>query len=228
MSMPWACIPTLNEAEVIDLNCAAIVSLTSQAWYLEDLAFAQRVHGTQFDKAGKPYWTHLERVSQRLVRRFPDATPDQVRAALLHDSVEDREFTGLEYQDLLDHGYSPVAVETVRLVTKDKTDGLTYLQRMEILASTDDLPDIRQRLADYGLAGLDLDQAVVEVKLGALMVKLSDNEDNSEPVRIASLPLEKQSILTSRYQPARVILEAGLLRLTEFFSNRETAPAFAF
>lgn len=45
--------------------------------------------------------------------------------------------------------------------------------------------------------------------LSAIKVKLADNEDNSSPERVASIP-EGASMLVKRYQPARAILEGRL------------------
>ena len=45
----------------------------------------------------------------------------------------------------------------------------------------------------------------------ALRVKLADNEDNSDPDRVAAVP-DGQAMLEARYRPARILLEKGLSR----------------
>jgi hypothetical protein len=60
-----------------------------ETWYRNTLALARRLHAGQADKGGQPYIEHVERVARILVERFPDATPEQVHAALLHDVLED-------------------------------------------------------------------------------------------------------------------------------------------
>jgi (p)ppGpp synthase/HD superfamily hydrolase len=60
-----------------------------ETWYRNTLALARRLHAGQAAKGGQPYIEHVERVARILVERFPDATPEQVQAALLHDVLED-------------------------------------------------------------------------------------------------------------------------------------------
>lgn len=50
------------------------------------IAFACEAHAGQVDKAGKPYIAHLFRVMMRLP---DDATELEMKAALLHDTLED-------------------------------------------------------------------------------------------------------------------------------------------
>lgn len=60
-------------------------------------ALAAKAHRHQVDKGGAPYIEHLERVADRLVRRWPDATPAQIQIALLHDIIEDGQISGTEF-----------------------------------------------------------------------------------------------------------------------------------
>lgn len=70
-----------------------------------------RLHATQTDKVGMPYYLHPERVAARC------HTTDEKIVALLHDTIEDTEAT-TEY--LLDKGFSENIVTAVLSVTKRK------------------------------------------------------------------------------------------------------------
>lgn len=72
---------------------------------------AQCAHAGQFDKAGKPYIGHLERVASYV----DPGNPLAMTAALLHDSIED---TSLTAQALLEHGIPAGAVEAIELLTR--------------------------------------------------------------------------------------------------------------
>jgi len=141
-------------------------------------ALAERLHAGQTDKAGAPYITHLARVAGILQRRWPDATPDEVAAAWLHDSLEDTEATEASLRTA---GVTPETIRIVRAVTRP--DGSDYLDWIGTLASSRDVSILR--------------------------VKLADNEDNRDPIRVAALPGAAERVAT-RYEPARIILESGL------------------
>lgn len=141
-------------------------------------ALARRLHEGQFDKAGQPYIDHLRRVAANLRRRWPDATPDEIAAAWLHDAIED---CGVTEQDLRGLG---VPEETCRIVAAvTRPAGSDYLDWIGALARSGDRAVIR--------------------------VKLADNEDNRAPERVAALADGPQR-LAARYEPARLLLEAGL------------------
>lgn len=146
----------------------------SQPTYVETLAYVQQLFRGVTDHGGVPYWTHCERVAQRLT------DPEERLAGLLHDVIEDTEVTAA---DLLARGYSRHVVEIVELVSRDKSNGLTYIQWVESIVATGNR--------------------------AAMRVKLADNEDNSDPVRIANLPPEKRSI-KRRYERSKRILRAAL------------------
>jgi (p)ppGpp synthase/HD superfamily hydrolase len=139
---------------------------------------ARHAHDGQVDRAGKPYIAHVERVVANLIRRWPDASDDEIDAAWLHDVIEDT----LWDADLLRKaGVSANAVSIVKEVSRP--DGSTYkawIQSLSALGS-----------------------------LSAVKVKLADNEDNSSPDRVASIP-EGANMLAKRYLPARAMLEARL------------------
>ena len=85
-----------------------------QPWYRDALALARRLHAGQVDKIGRPKAEHVERVARRLVELFPDATPEQVQAALLHDTLEDCNTTPVR---LVLEGIVPEVVELVERLT---------------------------------------------------------------------------------------------------------------
>ena len=94
-----------------------------EPWYMHTLAIAMRLHMGQVDRSGAPYWKHLQSGAFRLADRFPDATRDQIEAALLHDVLED---TRTEANQLRGHGVRPRVVEIVQAVTRDDPARLAY------------------------------------------------------------------------------------------------------
>lgn len=91
------------------------------------------------------------------------------------------EDTGATEASLLEAGVSPETVRIVRAVTRP--EGSDYLDWIGTLAAARDVSILR--------------------------VKLADNEDNRDPVRVAALPGAAERVAT-RYEPARIILESGL------------------
>ncbi|MCJ2104712.1 HD domain-containing protein [Methylobacterium sp. E-041] len=122
---------------------------------------ARARHAGQVDKAGQPYVEHLRRVAdaaeQRAVMaavaRLPIDVDSVVQAAWLHDVIED---TATTATDLLHAGYAPRVVAMVELLTKPE-NRVTYDERVA-------------KIIDSG-------------NLGAILIKLSDNEDNASPSR---------------------------------------------
>lgn len=86
-------------------------------------------HDGQFDKAGKPYLTHILRVYQNL-----NSNDEGLNCiAALHDTIED---TKLTYQELRDAGMTERVINGVRLLTK--VPGQTADEYLEgILSSRD-------------------------------------------------------------------------------------------
>lgn len=153
------------------------------AWFRETLEFAKAVHHGQVDKAGVPYWMHVERVARRLAERFPDATKAQVQAALLHDAIED---AGVTAEDLRVAGIEEEAISAIQLVSRNMDPAGTYLDWIERIAASGNVTAIR--------------------------VKLADNLDNSDPVRVAALAAGPRMV-AERYAPARSILERALAQI---------------
>lgn len=152
-------------------------------------ALAGWAHRAQTDKAGHPYIQHVERVANRVREKLAgldgiaipqDEADDIVRAAYLHDIIEDTPFDAAALAGL---GYGPRVVAMVEAVTRRPGDGLTYMDKIRLIAASGDI--------------------------GAILIKLSDNEDNSDPVRIAALPPEQQGV-AQRYERSMRILRAAL------------------
>ena len=117
--------------------------MLDEPWYRDALALARRLHAGQVDKGGRPYIEHVERVARVLVERFPDATPEQVQAALLHDVLEDCDTTPVR---LVLDGVEPSVVQIVEHLTRPAD--LPYLAWIEQLAASGDIGAIRVKLAD--------------------------------------------------------------------------------
>lgn len=70
------------------------------------------VHKDQVDKAGTPYVFHPFHLAEQMTDE------DSVVVALLHDVVEDSDYT---FEDLLSLGFSERVVDTLRLLTHDSS-----------------------------------------------------------------------------------------------------------
>ncbi|MBP2302242.1 HD domain-containing protein [Azospirillum picis] len=154
--------------------------MQNEAWFHETLEFAKALHHGQVDKAGAPYWMHLERVARRLAGLFPDATKAQLQAALLHDAIED---AGATADDLRAAGIEEDAIAAIQLVSRNLDPDGTYLEWIGRIAATGNVTAIR--------------------------VKLADNLDNSDPARVAALAAGPRMV-AEKYAPARAILEQAL------------------
>lgn len=155
--------------------------MQNEAWFRDTLEFARTLHQGQVDKAGAPYWMHLERVAHRLMERFPDATKAQLQAALLHDAIED---AGVTADDLRAAGVEEEAIAAIRLVSRNLNPEGSYLDWIGRIAASGNVTAIR--------------------------VKLADNLDNSDPARVAALPAGPRMV-AEKYAPARAILERAIL-----------------
>ena len=145
--------------------------------------YVKELHRGHVDVLGRPYHTHLERVLAHLQRLFPEADENIQHAALLHGSVEEKKTT---LAALHDAGYSRDVVDMVEWNTRPRGEGAPpYLDWIRHLA--DNAP------------------------LGAVMIKIADNEDNNDPRRIAQLPPEQRDV-SPVYAKARAILDAALQR----------------
>ncbi|MCJ2103276.1 phosphohydrolase [Methylobacterium sp. E-046] len=139
--------------------------------------FALTAHAGQIDKGGEPCMRHLERVANAALARAGharlidglDIDPMRVmQAALLHDVLEDTPRTA---GDLRAAGFSAEVVRTVTLLTKPAAR-TAYSERITTLIGSGDL--------------------------AALLVKMSDTEDNLCPSRIPN----NAAFLRERYATA--------------------------
>ena len=147
----------------------------------ETLTYIRELHRGHRDVLGRPYHTHLERVLAHLQRLFPEAGEDIQHAALLHGSVEEKKTT---LEALRAAGYSPDIVSMVEWNTRPRGEGApAYLDWIRHLAES--------------------------APLGAIMIKIADNEDNNDPRRIAQLPPEQREV-SAAYDAARRSLDAAL------------------
>lgn len=147
----------------------------------ETKLWVRDLHAGQFDKAGAPYFQHILRVHEILLRLFPDVSEDTQHAALLHDTIEDCE---VDADDLRLRGYSDDTIQMVEAVTKYPNDGLTYAARIESLSHSGNV--------------------------GAIQVKIADLTDNNDPSRLAALFVEQSTSLSQRYTKALIVLQGAL------------------
>lgn len=92
------------------------------------------------DKAGEPYLGHLIRVSDCL------SMGDAKVAALLHDVVED--IDDISFDDLKDLGFSDSIVDIVKIVTKDKSKGISYHDWIGEIIATGNVDAVKVKYSD--------------------------------------------------------------------------------
>lgn len=120
----------------------------------------------------------------RVAARLAERWPDATRDEREAAWLHDSlEDTGATEVSLVAAGVSPETVRIVRAVTRPH--GSDYLAWIAELAAAGDVSILR--------------------------VKLSDNADNIDPVRVAQLPDGAERV-ANRYEPARRLLEDGLAR----------------
>lgn len=137
------------------------------------IALMEQLHEGQVDHAGKEYKHHPLRVANNLRRLFPNVSDDVVKAALLHDVVED---CGVTAEFLQNKGYSADCIAMVYLVTKPDGDARPY----------------DQVITDLIASG----------NKGAMMIKVADNMDNLHPERqeqLRQINPEKADRLRQKY-----------------------------
>ena len=76
------------------------------------MQLAYSAHHGQLDRSGVPYIFHPLHLAEQM------KTENEIVVALLHDVVED---TSITLTDLEKLGFSPEVIETVRLLTHDKS-----------------------------------------------------------------------------------------------------------
>lgn len=152
-----------------------IVEITEGSPTVEStVEFIKRAHAGQSDHGGKDYWHHPYAVMELL--QAP--SEDERMAALLHDVLEDTDYTE---RDLRDLGYSQSVVDMCSWLNFDHSryGGKTYMEKI-------------RHLKDNGPAG-------------SIKIKIADNAHNSDESRGFSDP-EKHAGMKKRYERARKIL----------------------
>lgn len=141
--------------------------------YARAFVIASIVFKDKKDKAGKPYFEHLFRVSLKL-----DEEIEQV-AALLHDIVEDTEVT---FRDLLEIGFPVEVLEIVNLVTKPNIDTSSMTKEEKLKLYSD-----------------EIDKIINSGNIHAIRLKRADMSDNYNKERLSELPQEKQEWFHEKY-----------------------------
>ncbi len=117
----------------------------------KSLSIALEAHKGQRDKAGESYILH----PLRIAHNFSD--PEYIATALLHDVIEDSDYTE---QKLLGEGIPSQVVEAVKALTKPKgVDYMQYLQGVKAneIARQVKLKDIEDNLNVLRLESLDVE-----------------------------------------------------------------------
>jgi hypothetical protein len=149
-----------------------------EAWTLDRVEMLAAVaHHGQVDKAGRPYIEHPARVVQKV--RNQGGTAVQIAAAWLHDVAEDTEFTMDVLTELGTRAGSGLSTQLLAVI-----DALTARPgepREDYYRRVRSVPD-------------------------ALVVKLADIDDNSDPSRLAQLDADTRHRLNRKYSKARAAL----------------------
>ncbi len=151
-------------------------------WYQRAWALVLKRHAGRTDQLGRPYREHFSRVAQQLLQRFPEGTPAQVQAALLHDALEPG--GGLDEGVLLGAGIDLRPWPSSGASPSPREEA-PYQQYIAALCASGDVAAIRVKLAD------NLDAFALYTALG--------DEGSLELVR-------------TKYVPARRDLEAALAK----------------
>ena len=149
-------------------------------------AFARAVHDTQADKAGYPYLTHLVRVVGRTSAKLaglPGILSGGTVCELLQIAwLHDViEDTPYDGDHLRAEGFSEPVVHSVTA-----------------------LSNLTETPYPVFIAGI-----VAHASLPAILVKLSDNEDNADPDRLAKLDAATRARLLAKYGPSMASLRAA-------------------
>ena len=162
--------------------------------YCELLEAVKAIHGGTQDSLGRPRYDHFERVVKRLVSRNPDAPPEAIEAAILHDAITHPDGGNALLKKL------NVRQRTIdilaRLVPPPNADYYSQMDRFTPADNAVYLDYVRTLIASGDRA--------------AIAVKLADVEDTVETLRalgneVALRQLERQ------YDPSRRLLEQGLI-----------------
>ena len=154
----------------------------------QTITFIRKAHAGQVDKAGEPYWKHPVSVMKRL----GEAPDDFKLAALLHDVIEDTDYTANDLQKM---GYSADVVRAVELLTK--SGDVPYIDEIK-------------KIRDSG-------------NLIAIAVKISDNLDNLDQVRLAEVSPEMR-LKAGKYRASLEILRQAVLDHPDMLRDFSPGP----
>jgi (p)ppGpp synthase/HD superfamily hydrolase len=104
------------------------------------IEFIKKAHEGQIDKSGKPYWQHPLSVMKRLPK---EATYDVIIAALLHDVLEDTDYTESDLREL---GVSQNSINMIKILTRNRDK--TYSEFIKDIASSKNKGAIMIKIAD--------------------------------------------------------------------------------
>lgn len=135
--------------------------------------FARLAHGPQTDKLGRPYVGHLDAVAHN-VYMLVGMDMDLIKAALLHDTLED---TAVTQAMLEEAGFSPRTIHAVLVVTKMKGEANWSYTTRVIKGGTGPmivkLADLYHNASPKRLAGLKpLDRDRLEEKYHSAIFRI--------------------------------------------------------
>lgn len=156
---------------------------------------AHIAHRGQVDKQGGEYINHPLAVA-RMLEIFGNRA---YMAGLLHDVVEDSDYTA---QDLLDSHIPCSVVRAVSAVSRPEDRSLSYMEWIRSIKNTYWEEDDFLSHQELKNAGLNTDNNIPL----AVIVKLADNYHNSLSSRSKNLP----EGMKKRYSRARKVLEKDI------------------
>lgn len=150
-------MPSKNFKSASDPKQCLALHATEQG-VLSTIDLVKKNHGERTDSNGQLYYMHLLRVAENVYEIYPEASDDVIRAALLHDEIEDELSSPEELKKL---GYSDRCIELINLVSRPKNDRRPYAEYISDLIASGDKE--------------------------AMLIKIADNIDNLNPRRLAEV-----------------------------------------
>ncbi len=105
--------------------------ITGSKTLTQTFNFCRDAHQGQFDKNGKPYYTHPLRIAQRVLKKYQGCEL-RAQAALLHDVLEDTDYTA---DDLRANGIPEPVIQAVIALTKTKEDKDYHMAILKVAAN---------------------------------------------------------------------------------------------
>ena len=155
------------------------MSMKKEEFITKALKISLSAHYHQVDKAGQPYILHPIRVATNVVKMKQARDQDKTALYVIALLHDVVEDTPVSLKELQAMGFPHPILAAVELLTKRPED-------------KKDPSNYYTRIKKNRLARL---------------VKLADIGDNSDPVRLKQLPLEKQIELKAKYRKALKYLE---------------------